>query len=116
MMMVIPTQSHVTLYYGRTAANTVGQVLEIIGWMMLLGLSGWRFVLWRRRRRLAGAVRGAGPMAEIDLEEGEDRGETTLEEVDVVDVDRGNGEVDETGFIGSDFGLDDFDDGDRRDT
>ncbi len=55
-MMVIPTQSHVTLYYGRTAYNTVGQVLEVGGWLLLLGLSGWRMVLWRRRRRLAAAV------------------------------------------------------------
>ncbi|HLA80661.1 MAG TPA: 6-pyruvoyl-tetrahydropterin synthase-related protein, partial [Thermoleophilia bacterium] len=52
-MMVIPTQSHVTLYYGRTAANTIGQVLEILGWLLLLGLSIWRAILWRRRRRLA---------------------------------------------------------------
>jgi hypothetical protein len=57
MMMVIPTQSHVTLYYGRTAANTVGQTLEVLAWILLLGISGWRVVLWRRRRRLAGAVR-----------------------------------------------------------
>ncbi len=55
-MMVIPTQSHVTLYYGRTVYNTVGQVLEVGGWLLLLGLSGWRVVLWRRRRRLAAAV------------------------------------------------------------
>lgn len=51
-MMVIPTQSHVELYYGRTAANTLGQVLEVLGWLLLLGISAWRVVLWRRRRRL----------------------------------------------------------------
>ena len=50
-MMVIPTQSHVTLYYGRTTANTVGQTFEVIGWLVLIGLSVWRFLLWRRRRR-----------------------------------------------------------------
>ncbi len=55
-MMVIPTQSHVTLYYGRTAANTIGQVLEVIGWLLLLGLSAWRAILWRRRRRMARTV------------------------------------------------------------
>jgi len=55
-MMVIPTQSHVTLYYGRTAANTVGQVLEILGWLVLLGLSIWRAILWWRRRRMADTV------------------------------------------------------------
>jgi hypothetical protein len=55
-MMVIPTQGHVTLYYGRTAANTLGQVLEILGWLLLLGLSIWRAILWRRRRRLAVTV------------------------------------------------------------
>jgi len=57
MMMVIPTQSHVTLYYGSTAANTVGQVLEVLAWALLLGVTAWRTVLWRRRRRLAGAVK-----------------------------------------------------------
>lgn len=55
-MMVIPTQSHVTLYYGRTMANTVGQILEVGAWLLLLIISGWRLVLWRRRRRLAGAL------------------------------------------------------------
>jgi hypothetical protein len=47
--------------YGRTWANTIGQVLEIIGWLILLGVSIWRFILWRRRRRLAGAG-GSGVM------------------------------------------------------
>ncbi len=37
MMMVIPTESHVTLYYGRTMANTVGQVLEVLAWVLLAG-------------------------------------------------------------------------------
>ena len=54
-MMVIPTQTHVTLTYGRTGANTIGQVLEVIAWILLLALSVWRTILWRRRRRLAGA-------------------------------------------------------------
>ena len=59
-MMVIPTQSHVTLYYGRTAANTVGQVLEGMAWILLLGLVIWRLVLWIRRRRFRDAVVGSG--------------------------------------------------------
>jgi hypothetical protein len=59
-MMVIPTQSHVTLYYGRTAANTIGQVLEGLAWILLLGLVVWRLVLWIRRRRLRDAVAGSG--------------------------------------------------------
>jgi uncharacterized membrane protein len=55
-MMVIPTQSHVELYYGRTAANTVGQILEVLGWLLLVGISAWRVMLWRRRRRLEVAI------------------------------------------------------------
>jgi hypothetical protein len=61
-MMVIPTQSHVTLYYGRTMANTVGQVLEVIGWALLISLTIWRLVLWRRRKNLAAAVQEQGPI------------------------------------------------------
>jgi hypothetical protein len=51
MMMVIPTQSHVELYYGRTAANTVGQTLEVIAWALLLGVTIWRLVVWFRNRQ-----------------------------------------------------------------
>ena len=94
MMMVIPTQSHVTLYYGRTAANTVGQVLEVLAWVLLLGLTVWRIVLWFRRRRLEGAVLesdlilGAGPLdAEPD------------EYDQLVDL-GGPGDVDEPGLDG----------------
>jgi 6-pyruvoyl-tetrahydropterin synthase related domain len=54
-MMVIPTQSHVTLTYGRTMANTVGQVLEVCAWILLVALAVWRTVLWLRRRRLGSA-------------------------------------------------------------
>ena len=66
-MMVIPTQSHVTLYYGRTTANTVGQTLEVLAWLLLLGLAIWRTTLWRRRRRLADAVQDSAPIADADL-------------------------------------------------
>ena len=70
-MMVIPTESHVTLTYGRTAANTVGQVLEVAAWVLLLGLAVWRGILWRRRRRLAAAVQGSAPILGVDYYEGE---------------------------------------------
>jgi hypothetical protein len=60
-MMVIPTSTHVVLTYGRTWANNVGQIFEVIGWVILVGLSVWRFILWWRRRRLAGAG-GSGVM------------------------------------------------------
>ena len=52
-MMVIPTQSHVTLYYGRTNANTLGQILEVIGWLVLVGIGIWRGVGWWKRRQIA---------------------------------------------------------------
>ena len=71
-MMVIPTQSHVTLTYGRTAANTVGQTLEVAAWLLLLGLAGWRAILWRRRRRLAGAVQDSAPILGVDSYAGGD--------------------------------------------
>ncbi len=70
-MMVIPTESHVTLTYGRTAANTVGQVLEVAAWVLLLGLAVWRGILWRRRRRLAAVVQGSAPILGVDYYEGE---------------------------------------------
>ncbi len=57
-MMVIPTQSHVTLYYGRTNANTFGQVLEVIGWLVLVGIGTWRGVCWWKGRRSAAAKGG----------------------------------------------------------
>ena len=62
MMMVIPTESHVTLYYGRTMANTAGQILEVLAWVVLLCLTVWRVIVWRRRKKLAGAMQGAGPI------------------------------------------------------
>ena len=52
-MMVIPTESHVALYYGRTMANNVGQALEVLGWLVLVGVGVWRVVGWRKRRRSA---------------------------------------------------------------
>ncbi|MFH0916339.1 MAG: 6-pyruvoyl-tetrahydropterin synthase-related protein [bacterium] len=73
-MMVIPTQSHVTLYYGRTTANTVGQTLEVLAWVLLLGLAMWRSILWRRRRRLADAVQDSAPIMGADLGRGSELG------------------------------------------
>ncbi len=35
LMMVIPTQSHVTLYYGTTNANIIGVSLSILGWVII---------------------------------------------------------------------------------
>jgi len=67
-MMVIPTQSHVTLYYGRTNANNLGQILEGIGWLVLVGVGTWRVVVWRRRKRSA---KEAGSGVENVLSPGE---------------------------------------------
>jgi len=58
-MMVIPTQTHAGHDVRAAAANTLGQVLEVIAWIILVALFVWRFILWRRRRRLAGGGRGA---------------------------------------------------------
>jgi hypothetical protein len=69
-MMVIPTQSHVTLYYGRTNANNLGQILEVIGWLVLVGIGSWRVAGWRKRKnrrlpRPASLGRGPGS-GEVD--------------------------------------------------
>jgi ABC-type nickel/cobalt efflux system permease component RcnA len=66
-MMVIPTQSHVTLYYGRTAANTICQTLEVLAWLLLLGLAIWRAILWRRRRRMTEAVHDSASITGADF-------------------------------------------------
>ena len=94
MMMVIPTQSHVVLYYGRTMANTAGQILEVLGWFLLLCLTVWRMVLWRRRKKLAGAVQGAGPLVGAGLgsegssEEIDESGDESAVGIDSDDWDR----------------------------
>ena len=48
LMMVIPRQSRVTLTYGRTASNTVGQLLTAFGWVVVAGVIGRD--TWRRNR------------------------------------------------------------------
>ena len=35
LMMVIPTQSNVTVYYGMTYANIIGVALSILGWVVI---------------------------------------------------------------------------------
>ena len=35
LMMVIPTQSNVTVYYGMTYANKIGVALSIAGWVII---------------------------------------------------------------------------------
>jgi hypothetical protein len=66
----------VVLTYGRTAANTWGQVLEVLAWAGLLGLTIWRFVRWLRRRRFAEAVLDSSPIlgGEVPLSGGLDTG------------------------------------------
>ncbi len=51
LMMVIPRQSRVTLTYGRTTSNTVGQILTAFGWVVVAGVIGRD--AWRRRRSRA---------------------------------------------------------------
>jgi hypothetical protein len=47
-MMVIPTQSEVTLHYGRTWSNNLGQFLTATGWLIVLAVLA--LPLWRRYR------------------------------------------------------------------
>ncbi len=49
-MMVIPRQREVTLTYGRTASNWIGQALTLLGWVTIVAVLG-RYLVWRRRRR-----------------------------------------------------------------
>ena len=35
-MMVIPTQREVTLYYGRTFSNNLGQAFTLVGWLLVV--------------------------------------------------------------------------------
>jgi hypothetical protein len=51
-MMVIPREKHVTLYYGRTFSNTIGQILTFTGWVILFFLAGRQIARWRRRRNV----------------------------------------------------------------
>ncbi|HZJ03034.1 MAG TPA: hypothetical protein VFE20_05010 [Thermoleophilia bacterium] len=51
-MMVIPRQREVTLYYGRTASNVVGQAFTIVGWLIVVAVLAAEVL--RRRRRNGG--------------------------------------------------------------
>jgi hypothetical protein len=45
-MMVIPTQRHVELRYGRTASNTIGQLLTLFGWVVVTAVLGRELLRW----------------------------------------------------------------------
>ena len=56
LMLVFPTQSKVTLYYGMTYANRIGVVLSVSGWIIIAGVIIYniylsRFFRYFRRRR-----------------------------------------------------------------
>lgn len=55
-MMVIPRQREVTLTYGRTASNWVGQGLTLLGWIVVAAILGRHLLLWRRRRAATAPV------------------------------------------------------------
>jgi hypothetical protein len=50
-MMVIPREREVTLYYGRTSSNNIGQLLSGIGWLVVLGVVALQVRREVRRRR-----------------------------------------------------------------
>jgi len=76
MMMVIPTQSHVVLYYGRTPANNWGQGLEVFGWVLLLGVTIWRVVV-RIKRGPTPVLEGPAELTPPPLPDGTAGGRAT---------------------------------------
>jgi len=44
LMVVVPTSTHVSLHYGRTAVDWAGTVLTVVGLLGLAGLAGWHLV------------------------------------------------------------------------
>jgi hypothetical protein len=58
LMVVVPTSTHVTLHYGRTAVDWAGIALTVVGLLGLAGLAGWHLTplapvpprRWRRRK------------------------------------------------------------------
>jgi hypothetical protein len=57
MMVVVPTSHEVTLHYGATGANRLGQAVTGAGVVALIVLGWWSLrTRRRRRRRRAGAV------------------------------------------------------------
>lgn len=51
-MMVIPRQREVTLTYGRTASNWIGQALTLLAWVTVVAVLGRHLVRRRRRRQV----------------------------------------------------------------
>jgi hypothetical protein len=42
LMVVVPTSTHVSLHYGRTAVDWAGTFLTVLGLLGLVGLAGWK--------------------------------------------------------------------------
>ena len=66
LMVVVPTGTHVSLHYGRTAVDWAGTLMTVFGLVGLAGLAGWRLVPLaprppRRRRPAAAGAPPAGP-------------------------------------------------------
>jgi hypothetical protein len=55
LMVVVPTSHDVTLNYGRSPADTLGQTITLLSVAAVVALS----VVDRRRRKAARAARGA---------------------------------------------------------
>jgi hypothetical protein len=51
LMVVVPTSHHVTLTYGTTSVNRLGDAATLVGLVALIGLVGWPKVRARRRKR-----------------------------------------------------------------
>ena len=66
-MMVIPRQREVTLYYGRTASNTLGQILTLLGWAIVVFLLVRSLRSWR-------AARTSAPVADVGAASASDAG------------------------------------------
>jgi len=64
-MMVIPTQREVTLTYGATASNVVGQLMTAAGFLILFVIA---LLSWRRRRRSDPALEPYSSEAPINPE------------------------------------------------
>ena len=54
LMVVVPTSHHVTLTYGTTPVNQLGEAATVIGVLALIGLVGWPKL---RARTKAGSSR-----------------------------------------------------------
>ncbi len=51
LMVVVPTAHHVTLTYGTTAVNVLGDAATVVGVIALIALVGWPKLRARSRRR-----------------------------------------------------------------